>query len=421
MIINSVKGMSDLFASELKTWEFIEKTAKNTCEKYGIAEIRTPILEDLNLFVRSVGEQTDIVEKEMYVLHDKSGKDLCLRPENTASVVRALIQHGLVGPDCEQKHYYIGPMFRRERPQKGRLRQFHQFGVEIFGLNQPSVDVELMALLYDFFTSLGLSDISMSIGTLGTVSERKQFTKDLHNYFTQNKNLICADCHRRLDKNTLRILDCKNKTCNELKKDAPSPLDYLNSDSKKYFDDIQQGLGNLNIPFVIDRHLVRGLDYYTDTVFEVYANNGLGAQNAIAAGGRYNNLVENLGGKATAALGFACGIERIALLLQSMNKNIDLKGPDLMIIVADNAARLSAHNLAYQLRQNKCRVDIDHQQKSVKAQMRKANRLNAAFVLILGQNELDSKNVNIKDMKTNRQHQVCLDPDNISKVVCSSY
>jgi len=357
--------------------------------RYGYGEIKTPILEDVNLFIRSVGKTTDIVEKEMYLIKDKSGKILALRPEETAGVVRALLDRQILNSQNNRKYFYIGPMFRRERPQRGRLRQFHQIGVEVFGFEEAIVDVEVIAMLIEFLSTLGLNKLTLQINTLGQPYEKKDFTKALYNYFLKKSDGLCDNCFRRLKKNVLRILDCKKKNCNKLLTKAPCILDYLSMESKKHFKEVQKGLKLLKINFIISPLLVRGLDYYTRTVFEITCDNGLGSQNAIAAGGRYDGLVEQLGGKKKVpAFGFSAGIERIFLVLQKENLLLDEVGPDIALIYADEVGRNFVFNFAQLLRKVGLRVELELHLKSVKAQMRRAHKLKSKTVLVVGEKEL---------------------------------
>ncbi len=399
-ILRAVKGMNDLYENELVTWRHIEKFTRETCEVFGYKEIRTPILEDLSLFVRGVGEGTDIVEKEMYTLNDRDGKMLCLRPENTAGVVRAMIEHHRFAPDTENKVYYIGPLFRRERPQRGRLRQFSQLGVEAFGSASPNVDVEVITLFCDLMTKLGLSGLQLELNTLGEAHERADYVAALRSYFHQHEANLCADCHVRLHKNTLRILDCKKPSCIALTDEAPVIVDYLQDASRVHFAAVCDGLSRMNIPFVLKPRLVRGLDYYTRTVFELTATSGLGAQNTVGGGGRYDGLVQSLGGPSTPAFGFAAGVERIVLLMEDAALIQSERKPQLVIVGADQAGQERMHVLARELRQLGVFVEVDHFMRSLKAQMRRADRLMAQAVLVLGEREIISNQGQIKNMQS---------------------
>ncbi len=400
-ILRAVKGMNDLFEEELSTWRMLEQKTREHFALYGFGEVRTPILEELDLFVRGVGEGTDIVEKEMYVLEDRDGKRLCLRPENTAAVVRAFVENRKFSPDTELKAYYIGPMFRRERPQKGRLRQFHQIGAEVFGIADPVVDIEVMVMLHDLCALLGLKNLKLAINTLGQPEERISYASALRDYFSQFQDQLCEDCKRRLIKNALRILDCKQPHCATLREKAPAIADFLRQDSLAHFEKVKAGLSEASVQFEVMPRLVRGLDYYTRTVFEVLAETGLGAQNAVAAGGRYDGLVESLGGPSTPAFGFSAGIERIALLLQEQQTHGPEKsGPDITLVFADQIGERTARKLVTDLRREKIAADVDYRTRSVKAQMRRADRICAKMVMVIGEREASQMRADMKLMAT---------------------
>lgn len=406
--IKAVKGMNDVLPSEIREWYHVENLCRSLFNLYGFEEIRTPILEELGLFVRGVGEGTDIVEKEMYALSDRDGKELCLRPENTASVVRAVIEHHIFPQATEFKTFYIGPMFRRDRPQKGRLRQFNQIGAEVFGIGDPSADVEAMAMLWDFLQKLGIEGLALQINSLGLPDERQLYVEALRKFFTQHQSALCQDCQRRLLKNPLRILDCKEAGCAKIAAQSPEILDFLSEASLQHFGDVQKGLARLGIDYVLNKRLVRGLDYYTRTVFEIVASVGLGAQNAIAAGGRYDQLVENMGGPSTPGFGFAAGVERILLVLEEQGKLSLPRNMDLHLVHADATGRQMAEDLAYALRRKGLSVQFDLQKKSVKAQMRKADRLNAFAVIVLGENEVASQQAQIKRLQSGQTSTIDL-------------
>lgn len=397
-IIRAVKGMNDVLGQEIANWRYVEEKARAICQRFGYSEIRTPLVEELALFSRGVGEGTDIVEKEMYALADRDGKMLCLRPENTAGVVRAMIEHHRLIPDTDNKVFYIGNMYRRERPQRGRLRQFSQLGVEVFGLDAPSIDVEGIVLFVDFLQSLGLSGLKVVVNTLGEPAERAGYTKALQVYFTQHVDLLCEDCKRRLVKNPLRILDCKKPSCNTLLEHAPLLGDFLTASSRQHFDQVCEGLRAMGVVFEHAPRLVRGLDYYTKTVFEIIATAGLGAQNAVGGGGRYDNLVETLGGPATPAFGWAAGIERILILLEEAGLTQTPPSPDMMLVAADDVGRQHVHLLARELRLLDVAVEVDHNARSVKSQMRRADKLAAKTVLVLGEREIAAMRGQIKSL-----------------------
>jgi histidyl-tRNA synthetase len=411
--IRAVKGMNDLFPEELAMWQFIEKTTHDVFSRFGYQEIRTPILEDLNLFVRSVGDSTDIVEKEMYVLKDRDDSLLALRPENTAGVVRALVEHKTLVQESEYKVYYLGPMFRRERPQKGRLRQFHQIGAEFFGIAEPSADIELIAMLYQYFKELGIDNLLLRLNSLGDPDDRKNYVIKLVEYYEGHRDALCEDCKNRLTKNPLRLLDCKNPHCIEISKNVPEMTALLADPSRSHFDAVQQGLRQLNIPFELAPRLVRGIDYYSRTVFELIAITGLGAQNAVLGGGRYDTLTESLGGPKTPALGFACGIERIAILLSEKGTQFPKRSPALTFVSADAAGRDLAMKLSHELRSRGVYADFDHKERSVKAQMRRADKIASQAIIVLGERELSEKSGQIKNLRTGEAKSISIDLDGI--------
>ena len=409
-IFQVVRGMNDCFGDVLQVHSHIEQTAHHIFSCYGYQEIRTPVVEPLDLFVRSVGQETDVVQKEMYLLAGKENTPLCLRPENTASVVRAVLQHGLLQQDPEAKLWYCGPMFRRERPQQGRLRQFHQVGAEAFGNQEPSLDAELIGMLHHWLHALGLRSTQLRINSLGTPQQRQKYTQVLQKHYEQHKDKLCAHCQRRLQKNALRVLDCKQSACVQLARTAPSSLEFLDTQSRSHFDEVCRLLKQADIAVHVDSTLVRGLDYYTHTVFEMISTQGLGAQNAVAAGGRYNDLVQNLGGPQVPALGFAAGIERLAVLLQQSEGLMHQrqKGSHVMLVHADAAGRDRVQQLANGLRRQGIWAQYTHSLKSVKAQMRLAHRCNAQHVLVLGQTEIQEGKAMLKNMHTKQQQEISL-------------
>lgn len=406
--LRSVRGMNDLFAADLNSFRQIERELQKVFNIFGYQEIRTPILEELALFKRGVGETTDIVEKEMFVVNDGE-HTYCLRPENTAAVVRALIEKGGISEDTQEKLYYLGPMFRKERPQKGRLRQFHQFGVEIFGIKEPAADIEVIAMVDQLFKSLNLSGITLKINSLGSNSERLQYRKVLEQFLLKHKSELCEDCQRRIETNPLRVLDCKKPKCQEVVSNAPKVIDALGEESRKHFDEVLLGLKALGVLYVIDQQLVRGLDYYNQTVFEFVADIGLGAQNAVAAGGRYDGLFLTLGSKVDLpAIGCAGGIERIALLLESGEKK-DESIPAITFIAADDAGEKLVLDLAFRLRRAGVAADFCLSKKSIKAQMRRADRLGSRNIAVLGESEALNKTMRIKNMQNKSEEEVAID------------
>ncbi|MEM7402858.1 MAG: histidine--tRNA ligase [Myxococcota bacterium] len=415
-IFQAVRGMNDCFGDMLQLHSRVEQTASGLFCCYGYQQMRTPIVEALDLFVRSVGQQTDVVQKEMYLLAGEEKRPLCLRPENTASVVRAVLQQGLLQQNPEVKLWYCGPMFRRERPQQGRLRQFHQIGAEAFGNHEPSLDAELICMLQHWLHTLGLHNTQLHINSLGTPQQRQRYTDVLRQHYQQHSDKLCSNCQRRLHTNALRVLDCKEPACRQLAATAPSSLEFLDTQSRQHFDEVCRLLQQAEVAFDIDSTLVRGLDYYTHTVFEIIGTQGLGAQDAVAAGGRYNELVQDLGGPAVPALGFAAGIERLAALLQQCNDAAHKQNrPHVMLIYADAVARQQLLQLANGLRQHNIWAHFTHGDRSVKAQMRLAHRCQAQYVLVVGQTELQTNQAILKQMQTKQQQTVPLSVPKIAK------
>lgn len=415
LIAKSVRGMNDLFETDLVIWRQIEKSLARVFHAFGYGEIRTPILEELALFKRGVGENTDIVEKEMFILKDKD-HEYCLRPENTASVVRALIERGGISEDTQEKLYYLGPMFRKERPQRGRLRQFHQFGVELFGVSEPSADIEVIAMVAQLISELSLPNITLKLNSLGSSSERVIYRESLKEFLLDNQEELCEDCNRRIELNPLRALDCKNKSCSTITKEAPKSCDFLSQSSKEHYELVKKGLKQLNIDYVLEPRLVRGLDYYNKTVFEFVAEDGLGAQNTIIGGGRYDGLFKLLGNKVDLpAIGCAGGIERIALL---MNENKNYKpNIDISFIAADDIGKNVIIDLVYGLRGKGISADFSLVNKSTKAQMRRADKLGANFVAVIGEQEIKTKSLLIKNLKDRQSKKVDLNLDQIASLL----
>ncbi len=419
--LRAVKGMDDLFEADLVVWRHIEATARDVFLSYGFGEIRTPILEETALFVRGVGVGTDIVGKEMFAFDDKAdreghkGSSVCLRPENTAGVVRAMVEHGKLFADAFEQVFYIGPMFRREQPQAGRRRQFSQIGCEAFGFAEPGMDVAVIAAVHTILDRLGLSgSTKLLLNTLGDPAERQQYTAALVAYFTRVEAELSDDSRRRLQQNPLRILDSKNASDQALAKDAPKPIDFLSPEAAAHFDAVKGGLERLGIPFVLDNQLVRGLDYYTRTVFEFVGEVGLGAQSTVCAGGRYDGLVETLGGRKTAAVGFAGGIERLVLMVKAVAASSSTSAvaavvPDLALVAWDDAGRVECERLAYQLRRLGVRVLVDVRGRSFKAQMKSVDRSGAPLSATIGSGEIAARTVKLKTMATGDVSEAALD------------
>ena len=407
MKIQLVRGFKDILPGEVALWQYIEQTARKLLEDFGFREIRIPIMERTELFARSIGEDTDIVEKEMYTFADRSGDMLTLRPEATASIVRAYNQHRMFVQDPVQKVYMIGPMFRRERPQKGRYRQFYQIDAEIFGVASPLVDVQLIFLLVTLFSKLKVSDLEAHINSLGCPQCRPSFRAALVKMLSGVQDRLCENCTRRRERNPLRVLDCKVPTCRDALIGAPSIRDYLCDDCRKDFDQVQQSLHRLNIPFVVDKRLVRGLDYYTRTTFEIQTGS-LGAQSAVAGGGRYDGLVRLLGGPDQPATGFAIGFDRL-VEVSTLTPDEFVRKPDIYMAALGQQGQTAAFEWACALGVAGVQADMEFGDRSLKSQMKRADRLGAPYVVIIGDKELSEGSVILRNMKTKDQEAVAVD------------
>lgn len=409
MSIRALKGFKDILPDEVRTWQWIEATARDIFHRFGFAEIKVPILEKTELFARSIGEATDIVEKEMYTFADRNGDLITMRPEGTAPVLRAFIEHGLHVKLPVQKLYTIGPMFRHERPQKGRLRQFHQMSVEVLGSDHPKVDSEVIAMGWLLLKELGLS-VSLQINSLGCPDCRPAYKDALVAFLAGRKEKVCEDCKRRSEANPLRVLDCKSEHCQEQYKDVPAILDHLCEGCKEHFKKTRHGLTLLGIPYEINSFMVRGLDYYTRTTFELITDR-LGAQSAVGAGGRYDGLVEQLGGPKLPGIGFAMGMERLVLLLAQHGVVAPESETDLFVAALGEAATEKGFGLVHALRTRGLQVAMDHEGRSLKSQMKQANRCNAKHALIMGEDELKKGEAALRDMATKDQISVPLAGD----------
>ena len=404
-LIKAIKGTYDILPDEVKKWQKLEKIIDDTTNLFSFKEIRTPIFEESNLFYRGVGENTDIVSKEMYSWKDKDGKDITLRPELTASIVRAYIQHNLFNHNPLQKLYYVGPSFRRERPQKGRQRQFHQFGVEAIGSSNPEQDTEVISLAWKLLKNTGLKNLTLKLSSLGSSDSILLYRDELKKYLTPLKSELSEISKIRLENNPLRILDTKSPREIALLKKAPLIYEYHTKEDKDHFKTIQSHLKSLSIPFVIDPLLVRGLDYYTRTTFEITSSD-IGSQNAILGGGRYDNLIKSLGGKDIPAIGFAAGIERILLALgDNFIKNIN---PNKTVSVVYQNTNFISYcvPIVNDLRANNIKVIFDTLQKSLKSQMRDANKNDASHAIIIGEHEFENNKVLIKNLKTSNENLI---------------
>ena len=405
-MIQLIRGFKDILPGEVELWQEIERVARKLFDDFGFKEIRIPIMERTELFKRSIGEDTDIVEKEMYTFADRKGDMITLRPEATASIVRAYVQHKLFAKDPVQKFYLLGPMFRRERPQKGRYRQFYQIDAEIFGVASPLVDVQLILMLVTLFDRLQVPDISAHINTLGCPQCRPGFKSALQDMLMSVSDRLCSDCIRRRDRNPLRVLDCKVPACREALKDAPSILDHLCPECEDDFAEVRNSLDKLEVPYVIDKGLVRGLDYYARTTFEIQTGS-LGAQSAVAGGGRYDGLVKELGGPQIPATGFAIGFDRLAEI--SGLKSADYcRNPDVFVAALGGKSQTLAFEWICQLGLIGVNAEMDFSDKSLKSQMKRADRLGASFVLILGDKELEENTAILRNMENKEQIPVPL-------------
>lgn len=398
------KGTNDILPGESEKWQTIEQTARKLFNQYQFHEIRTPIFEHIEVISRSVGDTTDIVTKEMYDFHDKGDRHITLRPEGTAPIVRSFVENKLFGPEHQKpyKVYYMGPMFRYERPQKGRLRQFHQIGVEVFGSDNPATDVETMAMALQFFRELGIKDLRLVINSLGDQETRTSYRQALIDYLTPFKEQLSADSNRRLLENPLRVLDSKDEKDKAVVAGAPSILDYLSETAQKHFEAVTKMLDALNIAYEIDSNMVRGLDYYTHTIFEIMSDDPkMGAQSTICAGGRYNQLVAELGGPETAGFGFAMGFERLLMILEAQGITLAAQKPlNAYVVSLGEATNIEALQIVQSIRQAGFSAERDVMNRKAKAQFKTADKLNAQLVLTIGETELANGVVNVKNLAT---------------------
>lgn len=413
MKLKALKGFKDILPGEVELWQQVEKVTRDIFNRFHFTEIRLPILEQTDLFARSIGEVTDIVEKEMYTFVDKQ---VTMRPEATASLIRAYVEHGLYVVKPVQKLFTIGPMFRHERPQKGRLRQFHQMDIEVLGSQSPMVDAELMAMGTMIFNELGIG-VRLEVNSLGCPDCRPLYRKELTSFIEERFDALCDDCKRRSSTNPLRVLDCKNKGCREQVTDAPSILEHLCSECSDHFGVVCTTLGQLGIQYNLNKFMVRGLDYYCRTTFE-FITDDLGAQSAVGAGGRYDGLVEKLGGPVgTPGIGFAIGMERLVLLLQQKENCFEADILDLFIIGLGEVALQRVCTLSQELRGRGISVAVDYEGRSLKAQMKQANKAGAAATLIVGENELETGRAPLKNMSTQEQCEVEFNAEKIIDVL----
>ncbi|MFC4558917.1 histidine--tRNA ligase [Virgibacillus kekensis] len=411
MSIKAPRGTADLLPGTIEKWQFVEDKIKDVCERYHFKEIRTPLFEHTELFQRGVGDSTDIVQKEMYTFEDRGGRSLTLRPEGTASVARSFVEHKLFGnPNQPVKLYYFAPMFRYERPQKGRMRQLNQFGIEVLGSSNPAVDAEVIDLAMTVYSELGLRSLKLVINSLGDKESRDNHRQALVNHFEPHRDELCGDCQTRLRQNPLRVLDCKKDRDHPAMKTAPSILDYLNNESEKYFEDVKNYLTMMGIDYTVDKNLVRGLDYYNHTAFEIMSEaEGFGAITTLAGGGRYNGLIEELDGPSTPGIGFGMGMERLLMALEAEHREIDTNSNlDCFLVAVGEEASKKAVQLVHELRKNGIQADKDYLDRKMKAQFKAADRYQAKYVLIFGEDELSREVINVREMSTGNQNEVPL-------------
>ena len=407
-INHAVKGTNDILPAESGRWQFVEQRMLDTARLYGFNEIRVPVFEHTEVFKRSVGDTTDVVQKEMYTFDDKGGRSITLRPELTAGVVRSCIEHGLIYGALPVKVCYIGGCYRYEKPQAGRLREFHQFGVECFGAASPSADAEVISLAKQVLDAIGIKKISLEINSIGCPECRKEYQKALKEYFRAHTDELCDTCRDRLERNPMRILDCKSPVCSAIAAKAPVVTDYLCDDCREHFEQTKAYLNAAGIDYTVNPHIVRGLDYYTRTVFE-FVSGDIGAQSTVCGGGRYDGLVAQMGGSPVPALGFAMGIERLMLVLQNQGFEFPAgEGTDLCIVPLGAAASLKAAELCSALRTESFSVQTDICGRGLKAQMKYADKAGAAFTLVIGDNELETGKAALRDMKSGEQSEVAL-------------
>ena len=407
-INRAIKGTNDVLPGESQKWQFVENKMIETARIFGFEEIRVPVFEHTEVFQRSVGDTTDVVQKEMYTFDDKGGRSITLRPELTAGTVRAAIEKGLVQGALPVKVCYIGGCYRYEKPQAGRLREFHQFGVECFGAPSPNADAEVIMLGKQVLDTLGIEKISLQINSIGCPECRKNFQAALKQYFNDNLDTLCATCKDRLDRNPMRILDCKSPICSELAKNAPVVLDYLCDDCKEHFEGVKKHLDAAGVEYTVNPHIVRGLDYYTRTVFE-FVSGDIGAQSTVCGGGRYDGLINQMGGPNVAALGFGMGIERLMLVLEAQKTELPkVNTCDLYIATMGEAACLKASALCSELRKDGFKVQTDVVSRGLKAQMKYADKIGATFTMVLGDSEIESGNAKLKNMQTGKETEVKL-------------
>lgn len=403
-LIKAARGTKDIFGEDAVKYTYISKTAQEIFESYGYTFIKTPIFEETDLFKRGIGEGTDVVEKEMYTFKDRGDRSLTLRPENTASVVRSYLENAIYGKEDVTKYYYNGSMFRYERPQAGRQREFNQIGVEVLGESSPILDAEVIAMSYSLLEKLGITDLEVHINSVGTNASRTKYREMLLNFLEPMKEELCEDCRMRMEKNPLRVLDCKVDKCKELTKDAPSIIDSLNEEERAHYETVKKYLDIFGVKYVEDSRLVRGLDYYSSTVYEIVTNK-LGAQGTVLGGGRYDNLLKQLGDKDIPAVGFAAGVERMMMLLEDYPKN----NPDVYVAWLGENTQEFGLKIAKILRDNGTKTFVDFNSKGMKSHMKKADKLAVKYCIIVGEDEMNKDVVVLKDFSARTQEEMSLE------------
>lgn len=409
LITKAIKGTKDVLPSEVYKNQYIEATCLTVAENFGYKEMRTPVFEHTELFQRGVGDTTDVVQKEMYTFDDKGGRSITLRPEGTAGAARSFLENGLSNEALPQKICYLTSCYRYEKPQAGRLREFHQFGIECFGATSPLADAEMIALAKQIFDELGVKDLHLELNSIGCPTCRAEYHKALKEYFASRVDELCDTCRDRLDRNPMRILDCKSPVCSEIAKDAPVVLDYLCDECKEHFEKTKSYLDAMNIEYIVNPQIVRGLDYYTKTVFEFVADS-IGAQGTVCGGGRYDGLIEELGGQHTPSLGFAMGLERLQLVMEAQGCEFpEPSRPDLFIVAMGDKATFKAVEIAKDMRDEGYSVVYDLNGRSLRAQMKYADKINAKYNVVIGDNEVETKSAVLKDMATGEQSNISLE------------
>ena len=409
MSIKAPKGTIDILPKDSAKWQFVEKTLRDICDAFHFQEIRIPVFEHTELYVRGVGETSDVVSKEMYTFQDKGDRSITLRPEGTAGVVRSFLEHGLYADSQPTKLYYLISCYRYEKPQAGRLREFRQFGVEMFGASSPAADAEVISLVKHIFDTLGITELTLNLNNIGCPSCRKAYNEKLRAFLEDKRDMLCGTCRERMERNPMRVFDCKVESCQALLRDAPRIYDCVCPDCKAHFDELTAYLDEMGIPYQIDKSIVRGLDYYSRTVFE-FVSNSIGAQGTVCGGGRYDYLVEELGGKHCPGIGFAMGIERLLMVLE--NAGVPLpkqKAPRIYIAAIGKNADRKAAKLVDILRRAGIAAEKDYMDRSVKAQMKYANKINAEYALVLGEDEIAANKGQLKQMETGETKEVQLD------------